>query len=456
MNKILILAFLVTLLVLMAAGHQEEEEEESSIARGTRETAPRRRRKNNGQFRKRKTGRRTKSKKSKGKKGTKKNNKNKKQSGKRNKPTNKQKRRKHQRRGPRQTCTANATCLNNAMAYLKMMKDNVGNYLRQNKRFRAVNKTGGKKSGKKGLFGPVLDKILEAGGGNKSALSCAGSTTSAGAKLLKNISDILIKCESNINKSCNPANFPLPNVTKVDLCVTTMGTFKSMCEICMKKNGTDACGCWSNSSFTSLATEIKTCKLSTESKAMVAQLNSCKGNFSYCKSTEDNSLKAISACSKSTGDLLKKAASLTANSAGLTAAKTTAASLSGSRVATGRMARATATTCAEVITIIKKLLKISDQCQACPGTATLAKDVTGVTGLSCTTAEKATLKTQGDSLDTAIAVVAVSLAAVQTTLETATGTTASTDAISSATAKSAGRRNIVARHLLNRFNQNKN
>ena len=79
-----------------------------------------------------------------------------------------------------------------------------------------------------------------------------------------------------------------------------MTTFKGMVDTCQMEmtNGTAACTCWSNSSFTALATTIRFvfntrscrqcdlirgCKIKTSQTAMLAQLASCKSNFSACK-----------------------------------------------------------------------------------------------------------------------------------------------------------------------------
>merc|ERR1719500_1593746 len=350
------------------------------------------------------------------------------------------------------TSSCNLTCLTNAMTYLKLMKDNVGNYLRQDKRFRAVNKTGGKKSGKKGLFGPVLQRILEAGGGNKSQLTCAGEANNSGAKTFTNLTATLIKCEDNINMSCNTANFPLPNMTKVDSCVTTMKSFKSLVDGCMNTtttpNASSACTCWNKSSFTSLATEIRTCQLSSQSKAMVLQLKYCKANFSACKTAEDDSLKAISACSVSTSGQVAKAAALTANIAGVTAANTTAASLAGTSSGKfHRASRASVTTCAEVITINKLIIKYSNQKQTSDLISTNTAKVTKLTGITCTTTEKTTLTSQITSFIAILVEMASTLTTAQSDIKAATGSTASSATIAnatSATATSANRRNMMA------------
>merc|ERR1711899_695555 len=76
------------------------------------------------------------------------------------------------------------TCLINAMTYLNLTKTQVANYLKQQGRIIAANKTGEKKNGKKGIFAATAQRIIRSGGGNSAALSCQGSTTSNGAKNL--------------------------------------------------------------------------------------------------------------------------------------------------------------------------------------------------------------------------------------------------------------------------------
>ena len=98
---------------------------------------------------------------------------------------------------------------------MKMMKDKVANYLRQVSRIEKQNKTGGKKSGKKNVFKPVLSRLQEAGGGNLSSLSCAGSSTSAGAKQMQNLTNTLLNCSIAIKAACDAGNLPQPNLTEI-------------------------------------------------------------------------------------------------------------------------------------------------------------------------------------------------------------------------------------------------
>merc|ERR1712217_210226 len=74
------------------------------------------------------------------------------------------------------------TCFENALTIMRMWKDVISNFESQKKRMARQNSTGANKSGKKGIFGPVALRLIEIGGGNKSAPSCGGKTNNNGAK----------------------------------------------------------------------------------------------------------------------------------------------------------------------------------------------------------------------------------------------------------------------------------
>merc|ERR1711990_363882 len=168
------------------------------------------------------------------------------------------------------------TCLINAMTYLNLTKTQVANYLKQQGRIIAANKTGEKKNGKKGIFAATAQRIIRSGGGNSAALSCQGSTTSNGAKNLTDLAAKLNGCEASMKAACATENFPTPNMTVVSACNSSMHEFKAMVDTCaaMKENGTEACACWSKSNFTALETIVRSadCKIKTSQTAMVAQL----------------------------------------------------------------------------------------------------------------------------------------------------------------------------------------
>merc|ERR1712088_1184248 len=116
----------------------------------------------------------------------------------------------------RQDTCMNETCINTAMSYMKIMKDKVSNFLRQKTRVSKYSTTSGNKAGKKGLFGPILNRIREAGGGNSSNLKCNGDNSSAGAKQLANLTSLLGACEDDIHTACSESH-PSINQTEHDL-----------------------------------------------------------------------------------------------------------------------------------------------------------------------------------------------------------------------------------------------
>merc|ERR1711902_58313 len=98
------------------------------------------------------------------------------------------------------------------------------------------NFTGSSKSGKKGLFAPVALRLGDIGGGNKSNMSCGGVYGNKGAVQLQNLTKTLFDCEIEVNKSCNPANFPQPNFTFINKCNTLVQAFKFSVQICINKS----------------------------------------------------------------------------------------------------------------------------------------------------------------------------------------------------------------------------
>merc|ERR1712200_321017 len=429
MNKLLMLAFLVTLMGLMATAAPQEDVdmeleefdiEEAIESREAREAGRRRKgqnKKNRKRLGRKRTAKKAAGQKKNGRKQKKQKAVRKSQGGRNNKGS---------RSG---SCRASTdyTCLLNAMTYLNLTKTQVANYLKQQGRIIAANKTGEKKNGKKGIFAATAQRIIRSGGGNSAALSCQGSTTSNGAKNLTALAALLNGCEAKVKTACSTENMPLPNITEVSACVDAKMTFKGMVDKCqmMKDNGTEACDCWSNDNFTALVTTIRGCKLSDDQKAVTAQLKNCKTEFSACKQAEDDGMKAMSSCATSKADLLASAKTLTEDSAGIDAAKTKVDSLANS----------TSTTLTSKITSISSSLVCSDD-------------------------EKTSLMTSSTDLASAKESVDGSLATIKEDLEIATGSAPTDEEISAATSSptstsaTSARRNIVARHLLNRFNLN--
>merc|ERR1719150_1178849 len=144
--------------------------------------------------------------------------------------------------------TVDGVCLENAMTVMRRWKDVVANFDKQKTRIEKQASIAGKKSGKQSVFGPIALKLVDLGGGNKSALTCSGSSTSEGALQLTNLTSTLFDCEVLVNASCT-TDFPMPNMTFVDACVNAIDLFKTLATECMtmskEATATEACACWS-------------------------------------------------------------------------------------------------------------------------------------------------------------------------------------------------------------------
>ena len=254
--------------------------------------------------------------------------------------------------------TASATCFESAIFYMKIWKDVVGNFEKQRKRMVKQNKTGGNKSGKKGLFAPIAHRLVDIGGGNKSNMSCGGQYGNKGAAQLQNLTKTLFDCEKDVNASCNPSTFPQPNFTFINHCKELVDNFTKDATVCLgksvgggKTNTSDACSCWTGQMLNMTAATLKDCKASKESSAITAALKKCTTAFGKCRKFEDAASTAIMSCASDSSKLTKKAANLAANNASMTAAKEKMASLASSRFRQVRSPGSSAASCAEVITI---------------------------------------------------------------------------------------------------------
>jgi len=188
------------------------------------------------------------------------------------------------------------SCIDNAVSYMKLAKDKVKNFLSQFTRVEKFQKTANSKSGKKGLFGPIINRIREAGGGNLSSLKCNGNSTNNGAQAMTNLTLALGSCEKQINQSC-ATEIPTFDTSAAETCKANMTTFDKMLKKCIALTGTDACNCWNDQSFTSVVASVKKCDFSAENKKMTAAKKSCIKAFGACRKFEDSVSEVISACS---------------------------------------------------------------------------------------------------------------------------------------------------------------
>ena len=268
--------------------------------------------------------------------------------------TNKKKNMKRTSKGSRsQGRMIDGKCIENAVTVMRRWKDQVGNFLKQKTRIEKQSGIAEKKAGKKAVFGPIAKKLIDVGGGNKSALTCSGSSDSDGAKQLANLTMTLEECEKEVNASCNPENFPKPNMTMVEECSKTVEGFEKEAKKCfdLSKEATaeDACTCWNSDNMTKYSEEVKSCKIS-EVGDIAKGLKNCTGAFSKCRKYEDAAISTIQTCSQTADQLKAKAEALSKNKDALTDVKAKIAKATARR----RHARAPATDCAGFLKLVVK------------------------------------------------------------------------------------------------------
>ena len=282
-SKIVLLLAIVTIVFFISNVHGEEDKTslsdslESRIIRDAQRKGIKKR-KGNISKRKQKGGKRKQSikRKGKGKKINRKLNKRKGKKGKQKKPSK--------------------ACFKKAVGDLNKLSSFVANFIKQMKRVEKQTKVAGNKNEKSGIFPDVAALLVNLGGGNVSSLSCAGSTTSEGAKNLTNLVNNLLACQENITRACS-TDFPQYNQTLVDECNTTINEFSDGVEECValtNKNDTSkACACWEDLDSKS----VGDCKKIPEAESIKDAFEVCKISFGKCKKYEDESIFIFSECS---------------------------------------------------------------------------------------------------------------------------------------------------------------
>ena len=233
------------------------------------------------------------------------------------------------RKSPR---VVDGKCLESAMTVMRRWKDVVANFEKQKTRIEKQATIAGKKSDKKAVFAPIALKLVDLGGGNKSALTCSGSADSDGAKQLTNLTSTLFDCEVAVNASCT-TDFPMPNMTFVDACANATANFVTMATDCMTKSkeatAGEACTCWASEDMAAASEAVKDCKIA-EVSAIAQGLKACKEAFSKCRKYEDEAVTSMAACAVSAAQLKEKAAALSANKNAMDGSKTKVAEMTAS------------------------------------------------------------------------------------------------------------------------------
>ena len=188
------------------------------------------------------------------------------------------------------------TCYENASEVQYKLRKSASNFIKQARRIQVFEKVAASKYDKRGQFGNVASLLVELGGGNISDLSCAGSTTSVGAKNLTNLVNDLLNCDANITEECRDA-IPGYDKTYVSDCIKTLNTFTKDVNLCVNKikdgDVADSCNCWENVDTSS----VNNCKKIDETKAITDAVKKCKQTFGQCKKYEDDAVNIFAECS---------------------------------------------------------------------------------------------------------------------------------------------------------------
>merc|ERR1712012_689235 len=398
--------FLFAVFSSSSAEEENSVSEDVSAARLVREASadPKKKKSRNSARRSRKGKRKAKkndkkSKKSKksakkSKKSGKKSRKNKKKSRKSKKSSKKsRKNRKNNKKGDERISSRaiDTKCVAQLTLSMRRWKDVVTNFQRQSKRITDNQNKGDGKSGKQSVFAPIASRLVSTGGGNSSALTCGGSSTSDGAVALTKLAKDLADCEKLVNDSCHTDNFPAANTTLIDECTTLTDKFVEEATKCLVKSkdettAAEGCTCWT-----------------------------------------DAALESLSACTADPAELTKTAAALSANKDALGNVKTKLNSLTGTRRT--RVIRAPATTCAGVMDLVSTLLALVEEFPSAPTLLDLAKDIVDSPDIECSDDEKEALKAQVAEVESAEEAVSAELDVALADLTVSVGSTPSSAAL---------------------------
>ena len=210
----------------------------------------------------------------------------------------------------------NGNCVESSVTVMRKWKDIVGNFQKQKKRIEKQTSVAIKKFGKKSVFSPIAMKLVLAGGGNKANLTCGGSTDSAGAKQLANLTSTLLECEQNIDDQCSPQNFPKPDYIVVEICTLHIKNFEQEATRCMglskESSAEAACDCWTGEDMSRFSDAVQQCKIQAVAN-IAAGLKNCTGAFSKCRKYEDSVISTIQACPQTSDQLNTNIDSLSKN-----------------------------------------------------------------------------------------------------------------------------------------------
>lgn len=355
------------------------------------------------------------------------------------------------------TCPATeATCIANILL-AKKLKTKGQNYEAQYKRLIKFNSTGTNKYAQRSDFKSLSDLLADVGGGNKSNLSCSGSTTNNGSKSLKASVDILDKCEAAISLTCNVSTFSLPpNFTIVEDCKSNFDKLKEIITKCDELDpttttSTQYCDCYKGGedteAFDIIIKKAQECKKLQEFVAATkTKLKNCTNTFKSCSKTRRDACPLLYTCAQSVADLQAYAAKVENNLKALKAARATITKLTSGKRSRRRHIRNALdrqfTTCSALLKAVAELLAESAKTHGGDGAA-IATSIAASTVTDCTEEDLISLKASEKELEAAESTLSETLDKLKAAIEAAGGDTSSTS-----TATQSPSRKFVMKHIL--------
>jgi len=323
-----------------------------------------------------------------------------------------------------------ADCLTNVVKYLRQMKDKVSNFGSQKLRIEKFTKVSANKGAKKSIFPPLKNRLVDVGGGNESALTCAGDPDNAELNALVSGLDA---CVDEIDAACN-ASKPEIDDALIEECATKMDTFSAEVKKCQDiTEPAELCTCWNSDTLKNASAELASCDISKLAVEVAAYKKKCVATFSTCKKLEDSVAGFTFACSSENDPnaLLLTAKAATENKAALEELKAAI-----DDIETTRMKRQ-ALSCADFAAGMTEVSELTVADPSNAEVATKAKELIAGKPASCSAEELEAINSAAAQVDAAIAAADSLLAETQALLETLTGSTASADDIANATTAAA-------------------
>jgi len=189
-----------------------------------------------------------------------------------------------------------ASCLANVVQYMSQLKDKVKNFQTQRKRIMDFNRFAQNKADKKEIFSSVLFRVTSTGGGDATALTCAGEKDTEGATAIQDLADKLATCSEEIEAKCVTAK-PEIDESKIEECNSKMETFKAAVDKCKNiEEDADKCECWNADDIKMASDDIRACDISTLSKDVATFKKKCVRKFVKCRQLEDSANDVLFEC----------------------------------------------------------------------------------------------------------------------------------------------------------------